>query len=53
MAEEVIRFSRETPWSCPAYKDFYIKDRPDGKGNYSRRARYPELCKGHREGSML
>lgn len=31
MVEEVIRFSRETPWSCPAYKDFYIKDRPDGK----------------------
>lgn len=31
MAEDNIRFSRETPWSCPAYKEFYIRDRSDGK----------------------
>lgn len=29
-----IRFSRERPWCCPAFRDFYIQDRPAGRDIY-------------------
>ena len=29
-----IRFTKKNPWSCPSYKDYFIKDRPDGKNIY-------------------
>lgn len=29
-----IRFTRQNPWSCPSYKDYYIMDKYSGKDIY-------------------
>ncbi len=31
MSEQPIKFTRKHPWSCPSFRDFYIKDRANGK----------------------
>ena len=33
-----IKFTRADPWRCPAYKDFYIQDRPAGRDIYGNNA---------------